>query len=130
MSCPKDTRHDPSKLSHDALFLRCEATLCVGSDWLLSSSKLQPGLEWCRFAQAPLKTKVIRWKVHSFSEPVKRPMCNIHQNRWHVTRGMQPERRVLPLESCSYNKSHPSPEAYCFSKIDERKPFLVVRILV
>jgi hypothetical protein len=31
---------------------------------LISSSKLQPCLELCRFAQAPLKTKVARWKAH------------------------------------------------------------------
>jgi hypothetical protein len=33
---------------------------------------------------------------------------------------------VLPLESRSYNKLHPSTKAYCFSKIDERKLFLVI----
>jgi hypothetical protein len=35
---------------------------------------------------------------------------------------------VLHLESRSYNKSYPSPKAYCFSEIDDRKPFLVVQI--
>jgi hypothetical protein len=30
------------------------------------------------------------------SEFVKRPMCNIHRNEWRITRGTQPERRVLP----------------------------------
>jgi hypothetical protein len=35
----------------------------------------------------------------------------------------------LPLESHSYNKSHPSPKAYCFPKIDDRKSFLIVQIL-
>jgi hypothetical protein len=126
MPCFKDTRHNPRKLSHDALFLRCEAKQRVVFDWLLSSSKLQPCLECCRFAQAPLKTKVVRWKAHSFSESVKRLMCNIHWNGWCITRGTQPKSRVLPLESRSYNKSHPSPDVYCFSKIDERKPFLIV----
>jgi hypothetical protein len=53
----------------------------------------------------------------------KWPMCNIRQNGWRMTRGMQPERRVLPLESRSYNRSHPSPKAYCFSKAGDRKPF-------
>jgi hypothetical protein len=33
------------------------------------------------------------------------------------------------MESRSYKKSYLSPEAYCFSKIDVGKPFLVVRIL-
>jgi hypothetical protein len=52
-------------------------------------------------------------------------MCNIHRNGWRITRDMQRERRALPLESRSYNKSHPSPKAYCFSKIDDQKHFLV-----
>jgi hypothetical protein len=30
----------------------------------MSSSKLQPCLELCLFAQALLKTKVVRWKAH------------------------------------------------------------------
>jgi hypothetical protein len=64
MSCPKDTCHNPNKLFHDSLFLRCEAKPRVGSDWLLSSSKLQPHLELCRFIQTLLKTKVPRWKAH------------------------------------------------------------------
>jgi hypothetical protein len=62
--CFKDTHRNPSKLSHDALFLRCEAKPRVGSDWFLSSSKLQPYLELCRFVQTLLKTKVARWKAH------------------------------------------------------------------
>jgi hypothetical protein len=37
-----------------------EAKPRVGSDWLVSSSKLQPCLALCRFAQAPLKIKVAR----------------------------------------------------------------------
>jgi hypothetical protein len=52
-------------------------------------------------------------------------MCNIRRNGWHITRDTQPERRVLPLESRGYNKSHPSPKAYCFSKIDDQKHFLI-----
>jgi hypothetical protein len=53
-------------------------------------------------------------------------MSNIHQNIWRITRDTQPKRRVLHLESRIYNKSHPSPKAYCFSKIDDRKPPLLV----
>jgi hypothetical protein len=64
MPCPKDTCHNSSKLSHDALFHRCEAKLWVGSDRLLRLSKLQPCLELCRFIQALLKTKVAGWKTH------------------------------------------------------------------
>jgi hypothetical protein len=60
---------------------------------------------------------------------VKRLMCNIRRNGWRITRGTQPERRMSRLESRSYNKSHHSPKAYCFSKIDDPKPFLVVQIL-
>jgi hypothetical protein len=43
-----------------------------------------------------------------------------------MTRGKQPKRRVLHLKSCSYNKLHPSPKAYCFSRIVDRRPSLVV----
>jgi hypothetical protein len=42
----------------------CEAKPRVGSDWLLSSSKLQPYLELCWSVQALLKTKVARLMVH------------------------------------------------------------------
>jgi hypothetical protein len=56
----------------------------------------------------------------------KRPMCNIHQNGWRITWGTQPERMVLRLKSRSYDKSHPSPKAYCFSNIVDKKYFLVV----
>jgi hypothetical protein len=41
-----------------------EAKSRVGSNWLVSSSKLQLCLEFCRFAQAPLKIKVTKWKAH------------------------------------------------------------------
>jgi hypothetical protein len=81
---------------------------CVGSPRRLLRQMLQDG------------------KHISFSESAKRPMCNIHQNGWRITRGTQLERRVLPLESRSYNKSHPSPKTHCFSKIDERKQLLIV----
>jgi hypothetical protein len=37
-------------------------------------------------------------------------MCIIHQNGWRITRGTQPERMVLHLESYCYNKLHPSPK--------------------
>jgi hypothetical protein len=33
------------------------------------------------------------------------------------------------LQSRSYNKSHPSPKAYCFSKIVDKKHFLVFQVL-
>jgi hypothetical protein len=53
-------------------------------------------------------------------------MCNIHWNGWCITWGTQPERRVLRLESRSYNKSCPRPKAYYFSKVVGQKLFLVV----
>jgi hypothetical protein len=60
----KDTCHNSSKLSHDALFLKCEAKSWVGFDWLISSSKLQLCLELCQFIQALLKPKFAKWKAH------------------------------------------------------------------
>jgi hypothetical protein len=59
-----DTRHNPSKLSHDALFHRCKAKPQVGFDWLISSFKLQPYLELWQFIQALLKMKFAKWKAH------------------------------------------------------------------
>jgi hypothetical protein len=47
-----------------ALVIVLKTKLWVSSNWLASSSKLQPCLELCRFAQALLKTKVARWKAH------------------------------------------------------------------
>jgi hypothetical protein len=41
-----------------------EAKPRVSFDWFVSSSKLQPYLELCRFIQALFKTKVARWKTH------------------------------------------------------------------
>jgi hypothetical protein len=57
----------------------------------------------------------------------KDPLCNIHQNGWCITQDTQPERRVLPLESHSYNKSYPSPKAYCFLEVGTDGVLLEVR---
>jgi hypothetical protein len=65
----------------------CEAKPRVGSDWLLSSSKLQPCLELCQFARRFLRQKLQDGKRISFSEYVKSPICNIHRNGWRITRG-------------------------------------------
>jgi hypothetical protein len=73
-----------------------------------------------------LRQKLQDRKRISFSESVKRPLCNISQNECRITRGTQPKRRVLRLKSRSYNKSHLSPKAYCFSNIIGKKPSLVV----
>jgi hypothetical protein len=75
--------------------------------------------------------RFLRWKLSdgrciSSFEVTKRPLCNIHQNRWRITRGMQLESRMLHLESRSYNKSYSSPKAYCFLRIVDKKPSLVV----
>jgi hypothetical protein len=96
MSCPKDTRRNPSKFPMTPYFLgvklsrglvligcwahpNCNIVLnCVGSLRHLLRQKLQDG-KWI-----------------SSSEFVKRPLCNIHQNRWRITQGTQPERRMLP----------------------------------
>jgi hypothetical protein len=91
----------------------------------MSPSKLHPHLELCQFSQALLKTKFARWRAHFLVRISKIPMCIIHRNRWCTTWGKQPERGVSYLESQSYNKSHPSPNAYGFSKIDDQKSFLV-----
>jgi hypothetical protein len=104
----------------------CEAKLWVSSDWSISLYKLQPSLELYRFAQALLKTKAIRWKAHLILRVAKGPLCNIHQNGWRITRGTQPESRMLHLESRSYHKSYSSPKAYCFLRIVDKKPSLVV----
>jgi hypothetical protein len=57
--------------SNHTLFHVIEIKPQVGSDWLMSSPKLQPCLELCRFTQALLKTKVTIWKAHSLSELAK-----------------------------------------------------------
>jgi hypothetical protein len=51
---------------------------CAGSPRRLLRQKLQDG------------------KCISFSEYVKRPKCNIHRNRWCITRGTQLEKWVFP----------------------------------
>jgi hypothetical protein len=84
---------------------------CAGSPRCLLRQKLQDG------------------KCISFSEYAQRPRCNIQWNGWRITHCTQPERRVLPLESRSYNKSYPSPKAYCLSEVNNRKPFSSCPIL-
>jgi hypothetical protein len=91
----------------------------------MSSSKGQPYLELCRFTQVLLKTKVARWKTYFLIGISKRPMCIIRQNGWHITRGMQPKRRVLRLESHCYNKSCPGSTLNTSPRYDDQKPSLV-----
>jgi hypothetical protein len=71
----KDTCHNSSKLSHDALFLECGAKSRVDSDWLISSSKLQFCLELCRFVQALLKLKFAKWKAHFLPRNLRNDPC-------------------------------------------------------
>jgi hypothetical protein len=73
-----------------------------------------------------LRRKLQDGKRISFSKSVKRTMCIIHRNGWYITWGTQPERRMSHLEPRSYNKSHPTPKAYCFSKSVDKKPLLVL----
>jgi hypothetical protein len=82
----------------------------------------------CRFIQAPLKTKIARWKaLFLLGIYEKTPMQHLPELMAYYSR--YATRKVgVPLESRSYNKSYPSTKAYCFSEIDDRKPFLVVRI--
>jgi hypothetical protein len=57
-----------------------------------------------------LRQKLQDGKRISFLEFVKRHMCNTHWNEWHITRGTQPERRVLCLESYCCNKLDSCPK--------------------
>jgi hypothetical protein len=125
MSDFKDTCRSPSEPSHGPSFLVFKAKPRVSSNWLMSSSKLQPYLELCRFVQALLKTKVVRWKVYFLLRICKKTHVQHSSNGWCITWGTQPKRRLLRLESHSYNESHPSPKAYCFFKIVDKKSFLV-----
>jgi hypothetical protein len=54
----------------------------------------------------------------------KRSHLQLLLNRWCITRGMQPKRRMLCLESCCYNKSHPSPKLTASIRLHEYKSSL------
>jgi hypothetical protein len=88
----------------------CKAKPLDGSDWLMTSSKLQHCLELCQFIQMLLKPKVARWTTHSLIRISKRPLCIIRRNGMRITQGTQSKRRVLRLESHCYNKLHPDPK--------------------
>jgi hypothetical protein len=81
--------------------------------------------QWSRWR----KTSSCQWLTTMLTGPiseyVQRPLCNIYRNGWRITQGTQLERWVSPLESRSYNKSYPSPKAYCFAKTSERKHPLI-----
>jgi hypothetical protein len=48
-------------------------------------------------------------------------MYIIHQNIWCITRGTQPKKRMLHLESRYYNKLDPCSKAPASPILDERK---------
>jgi hypothetical protein len=73
--------------------------------------------------------KVARWKVHFLLRICEKD--HVHHSSEHMAHysSYAIRRKAVVLESRSYNKSHPSPKDYCFSKIDDQKPFFIVRIL-
>jgi hypothetical protein len=121
----KDTRRNASKLSHDpnSFCVKLSHKLVLTGWW--AHPNCNRVLNCASSSRRFIRQKLQDGKCISSSEFAKKNMCISHQNGYRITRGTQSERRVLHLESCSYNKSHPSPKAYCFSKIDDRKPFLI-----
>jgi hypothetical protein len=87
----------------------------VRSDWLVSSSKLQPCLELYRFIQTLLKTKVAGWNMHFLLKFCKKT---------HVqhSSGLTTSLRLLRLESRGYNKLHPSPKLTASLRLMIRSP--------
>jgi hypothetical protein len=55
----------------------------------------------------------------------KRSHLQLLLNGWRITRGTQPKRRVLCLESYCYNMSDPDPKPIASPNLDELKPLLV-----
>jgi hypothetical protein len=78
------------------------------------------------FPRRLLRQKLQDGKRISSSGFVKRPMCNIRQNGWRITRGTQLKKRLLHLESCCHNKSHSGHKLTSSLRLDEHQPFLVV----
>jgi hypothetical protein len=107
----------------------CSSCVKLSHWWVLTGWGARPicnlVLDCASSPRRLLRQKLQDGKRISFSEFARRSMCNIHQNGWCITRCMHPERRVLPLESRSYNKLHPNPKTYCFSMIDDQKHILV-----
>jgi hypothetical protein len=60
-----------------------------------------------------------RWKL------AKRSHLHLLPNGWRISRGTQPERRMLCLESYCYNKSDSGPKSTASLRLDSRKSFLV-----
>jgi hypothetical protein len=55
----------------------------------------------------------------------KRSHLQLLLNGWRITRGTQPEKRVLCLESYCYDKSNSGPKSTASLRLDEHKHFLV-----
>jgi hypothetical protein len=75
----------------------------VRYEWLMSSSKLQPCLELCQFAQALLKTELQGEKCISLLALARGSNYDILLDGWRITRDTQPKRKILFLDSCCYN---------------------------
>jgi hypothetical protein len=92
----KETCHNIHNPSHEIVIPCVEAKSWVSLDWLMSSLELHPCLGLYQFAQALLKTKICKmertllyWKL------ARRSHCNLLPNGWRITRGTQPERKML-----------------------------------
>jgi hypothetical protein len=103
-------RLDHPGVWNHALVLVSKTNLWVGSDWLISSSKLQSCLELCRFAQVPLKTKVAIWKAHFLHGICEKSLVQHSSEQMVYYSRYATEKKGVPLESRSYAKSHPSPK--------------------
>jgi hypothetical protein len=123
--CLKDTRQNPSKfpMTPCSLGVKLSRGLVLTGCWAHPNCNLV--LNGASSPRRLLRQKLQDGKRISFLGSVKRPLYNIHQNGWCITQSTQPERRMSHLESRSYNRSHLSPRAYCFSKIVDKKPFLI-----
>jgi hypothetical protein len=104
----EDTYCNPNKLSMTPKFLMLKlshglvltgywalpncnvVSNCAGSPWHFLRQNLQDG-----------KCIFIHWKL------ARGLICNFPLNGWHITRGTQPKRKMLRLESRCYNESHP-----------------------
>jgi hypothetical protein len=85
--------------------------------WLVDErSILQTCLELCQFTQTLLKLGFARWKVSLPPEWQENQIIISFQNIWHITRGTQPERKMLCLDSHCCRLSHPNLEALLLSR--------------
>jgi hypothetical protein len=76
----------------------------------MSLSKLQSCLELCRFIQALLKTKVVRWKLHFLLGICKKTIVQHSSERMAYYSRYATGKKGVALGVSGYNKSHPSPK--------------------